>query len=117
MNQPGKNLRTTESVCPVCLGKIPAKHVLSNGDIYLQKTCAKHGDFSTVIWRGGSKIDYHSWIKDKLRSQPEVCLTEPEKGCPLDCGLCSEHRQQTCCVVLEVTERCNLNCNYCYANG
>ncbi|ATW26929.1 hypothetical protein DCMF_21150 [Candidatus Formimonas warabiya] len=117
MNQPENILRMTESVCPICLDKIPAQHVLAGGDIYLQKTCAKHGRFSTIIWRGDSKLDYHTWTKEKLPSQPEVCLTAPEKGCPFDCGLCSEHRQQTCCVLLEVTERCNLNCNFCFANS
>jgi uncharacterized radical SAM superfamily Fe-S cluster-containing enzyme len=107
----------TESLCPVCLQKIPARHVLVNEAIYMQKTCEKHGDFSTVIWRGQSEPYYFSWEKSKWPTHPQKCLTEVEKGCPYDCGLCAEHRQQTCCVLLEVTQRCNLNCNFCFASS
>ncbi|WP_353852726.1 radical SAM protein [Dehalobacter restrictus] len=117
MIQPKKILRMTESLCPVCLDKIPAKHVLIDGDVYLQKMCAEHGNFSTIIWRGDGELDYSAWEKEKLRAHPQVCLTEVEKGCPYDCGICAEHRQQTCCVVLEVTERCNLSCNFCFASS
>jgi uncharacterized radical SAM superfamily Fe-S cluster-containing enzyme len=117
MTEAKKVIHLTESVCPVCLRKIPARHVLQSGNIYMEKTCENHGDFSTIIWRGEGKPDYYSWKKNKVRSQPQKCLSKVEKGCPYDCGLCPDHRQQTCCVLLEVTERCNLNCNVCYANS
>lgn len=117
MSQSANVCHITESVCPVCLDRIPARHVLSGKDVYMQKTCDKHGDFSTIIWRGDDELDYSTWNKKKLHSHPQVCLTEVEKGCPFDCGLCAEHRQQSCCVLLEVTERCNLNCSVCFANS
>ncbi|MBO6040310.1 MAG: radical SAM protein, partial [Oscillospiraceae bacterium] len=37
--------------------------------------------------------------------------------CPADCGLCAEHESGSCCVLLEVTERCNLHCRFCFARG
>jgi uncharacterized radical SAM superfamily Fe-S cluster-containing enzyme len=40
-----------------------------------------------------------------------------EKGCPLDCGLCAEHRQQTCTALIEVTRRCDLQCTFCFADA
>ncbi|MCE5345214.1 MAG: radical SAM protein [Bacteroidales bacterium] len=83
----------------------------------MQKTCAKHGDFSTIIWRRESEPSYASWKKNKWPIHPQRCLTEVEKGCPYDCGLCAEHRQQTCCVLLEITQRCNLKCNFCFASS
>jgi Predicted Fe-S oxidoreductases len=46
-----------------------------------------------------------------------VPYTEVSKGCPHDCGLCSEHRQHTCTVLIEVTSRCNLNCEFCFADA
>ncbi len=39
------------------------------------------------------------------------------KGCPFDCGLCGAHRQISCTVLLEVTQRCNLSCRYCFAEA
>jgi len=43
--------------------------------------------------------------------------TAATRGCPYDCGLCPEHRQQSCCVLLEVTQRCNLACPICFASA
>lgn len=117
MNISTNVIHLTESLCPVCLQKIAARHVLVNEDIYMQKTCEKHGDFSTIIWRGQSEPHYFSWKKNKWPVHPQKCLTEVEKECPYDCGLCAEHRQQTCCALLEVTQRCNLNCNVCFASS
>ncbi len=39
------------------------------------------------------------------------------RGCPFDCGICSEHRQQSCTVLIEVTSRCNLSCPFCFADS
>lgn len=110
-------IHITESLCPVCLQKIPARHVLVNEDIYMHKTCEKHGNFSVILWRGQNEPYYTSWKKDKWPVHPQSCRTEMEKGCPYDCGLCAEHRQQTCCVLLEITQRCNLNCQFCFAGS
>ena len=112
-----KIIHTTESLCPVCLKKVPARHVLINGDVYLQKTCDKHGDFSTIVWRGQSEPSYDLWKKNKWPICPQKCLAKVEKGCPYDCGLCDEHKQQTCCALIEVTQRCNLNCSVCFAES
>jgi uncharacterized radical SAM superfamily Fe-S cluster-containing enzyme len=39
------------------------------------------------------------------------------RGCPHNCGLCPEHRQHSCTVLLEVTGRCNLKCPICFADA
>ncbi len=46
---------------------------------------------------------------------PKQTFVEPKLGCPLDCGLCSDHEQHTCIGVLEITDNCNLTCPMCYA--
>jgi len=43
--------------------------------------------------------------------------TEPDRGCPYDCGLCTEHEQHTCVGLLEVTSACNLRCPMCFASS
>jgi len=105
----------TESVCPVCLKRITAQRIQVGDQVYLDKTCPEHGKFQTIIWRG--EPSYESWSVDKLPSRPPVCTTDVNQGCPFDCGLCPEHRQHSCCVLLEVTKRCNLNCLVCFAEA
>lgn len=43
-------LSQTESVCPECLTRLPAVRVQDGEDVYLEKTCPRHGDFRTIIW-------------------------------------------------------------------
>jgi uncharacterized radical SAM superfamily Fe-S cluster-containing enzyme len=105
----------TESVCPVCLKRIPAQRILVGDDVTLSKTCPEHGHFQTVIWRGaGSYLD---WARPKPPVLPERPFTTSVKGCPFDCGLCPQHHQQPCCVLLEVTNRCDLCCPVCFASA
>lgn len=84
-------------------------------DVYLTKTCPEHGESRSIIWRGPP--DYATWFCTKNPNHPTVTHTVSERGCPLDCGLCPEHRQQTCCVLLEVTARCDLGCPVCFASS
>lgn len=105
----------TQSVCPVCLERIPAVRVKTGDTIYLRKTCAAHGEFQTVIWRG--QPGYETWQRLKRPEYPKVSLTQTERGCPFDCGLCPGHSQQICCALIEVTQRCNLRCPVCFADA
>jgi len=106
---------TTESVCPVCLQRIPANRVAYGDDVYLEKECPQHGFYRTIIWRGTPS--FFSWVRPKLPTHPQNPFTNVERGCPYDCGLCSEHRQQPCCVLLDVTQACDLGCPICFADA
>ena len=108
-------LGSTESVCPECLGKIPARRVARGQDIYLQKECPEHGYFEAILWRG--EPAYTSWVRPKIPIFPQNPGTAADLGCPFDCGLCPDHRQQTCTALLEVTHRCDLGCTYCFASS
>lgn len=105
----------TESICPVCLKKIPAKKISYNDKIYMEKSCPEHGSFKTLIWDG--KPYAESWERKKIPAYPEKPYTKVEKECPFDCGLCPEHRQHTCTALVEVTQRCNLRCKFCFASS
>jgi uncharacterized radical SAM superfamily Fe-S cluster-containing enzyme len=37
--------------------------------------------------------------------------------CPKHCGVCENHLMTACCVLLDVTERCNQNCAWCFARA
>jgi len=106
----GKVIRDTFSVCPICLERVPARRVRTGDEVRLEKTCPVHGDFSVVVWRG--KVDHDEW----LGGAPAIAPGENE-ACPTACGLCGEHLQDTCCILLEVTSRCNLSCRFCFAGG
>lgn len=105
----------TQSVCPVCLQRIEARRVAEGKNVYLEKECPEHGASRTILWRG--EPEYDRWFVDKQPAQPAVCDTKAERGCPYDCGLCPDHRQQSCCVLLELTDRCNLGCPVCFARS
>lgn len=105
----------TESLCPVCLRKTEASIVTDGTNCYLQKTCPEHGDFSAVIWRGSIPIE--KWMRRREGAHLEKTVTKVQKGCPYDCGLCEEHRQHTCTALIEVTQRCNLQCRFCFADS
>ncbi|NWG09293.1 MAG: radical SAM protein [Nitrososphaerales archaeon] len=106
----------TESLCPVCLRRIPAQKIAENDNVFLEKSCPDHGSFKTIIWRGLTSYLDSSRFNVK-RARPKITITESNIGCPFDCGLCPIHKQRTCVSVLEVTNRCNLNCPYCFASA
>ncbi|MFK4765491.1 radical SAM (seleno)protein TrsS [Desulfobaculum sp. SPO524] len=105
----------TASVCPVCLRRIPARNVTQGGETRLVKTCPEHGEFSTPVWRG--EPAFSAWSRPKTPSCPPVTATDAAKGCPFDCGLCPDHNQHTCTTLVEVTWRCDLGCEFCFASA
>jgi 7,8-dihydro-6-hydroxymethylpterin dimethyltransferase len=106
-------VRHTYSVCPVCLKRLPAEIVKREQEYFLEKTCLAHGRFSTVVWRGDSPA-FEQWGNYIPPSESE----DYNPDCPNACGLCPGHLQKTCCVLVEVTGRCNLNCSFCFSpNG
>lgn len=83
--------------------------------MYFEKSCPRHGSFATPVWRG--QPSYESWAGPKTVKTSCACEAAGESVCPFECGLCPEHRQATCCVLLEVTGRCNLRCPVCFADA
>ncbi|MGC8816909.1 MAG: radical SAM (seleno)protein TrsS [Candidatus Hadarchaeum sp.] len=106
----------TWSLCPVCLHKLPAERIVEGDNVYLSKECEKHGKFKTLIWRGADH--YKKLLKfEPGRKGAKVRQTASKGGCPWDCGLCPGHKQDTCLAVMEITNRCNLNCRACFASS
>lgn len=105
----------TKSVCPVCLKVIQADKVTGeDGTIYMNKSCPEHGDFSSLIWED-SLASYMRWSVISSVNEPPVDGKKRDKGCPYDCGLCTDHLRKGCCMLLELTNRCNLRCPVCFA--
>jgi len=108
-------LGVTQSLCPECLSLVPAKILSKDGRIYFKKTCKTHGVREDFICSDASYYDQMQYsLPGKVPAQFAV---EPDKGCPFDCGLCTEHEQHTCVGLVELTSSCNLKCPMCYAGS
>lgn len=105
----------TQSLCPVCFKKIDADIISRGGRFYMVKNCPEHGTFQAVVWSGSMPME--KWIVKRERASIRDPQTPGEKGCPFDCGLCGSHRQHTCTALIEVTQRCNLRCGFCFADS
>lgn len=108
-------LGITQSLCPECLTLLPAKIIVKRGRVYFRKTCPTHGvreDFVCSDVRQYDQMEFS--LPGKVPVQFGI---EPDKGCPYDCGLCTEHEQHTCLGLVEITSSCNLNCPMCYASS
>ena len=108
-------LGMTQSLCPECLALIPAKIIVKGGRVYFRKHCPTHGareDFVCSDVRQYDRMEFS--LPGKV---PAQFGTTPERGCPYDCGLCTEHEQHTCLGLIEITSSCNLRCPMCYASS
>ena len=103
------------SICPICNRKVPVERYAENGGIYDVKICPEHGKFKSIIWQG--EPAYEEWISPGSNTKPFRANTQTEAGCPFDCGICPDHEQEACCVLIELTRRCNQHCPYCYADS
>ncbi|AGW12799.1 radical SAM (seleno)protein TrsS [Megalodesulfovibrio gigas] len=103
----------TRSLCPECLQVLPAVYVQEGAEVFLRKTCPEHGVFQTIVWRG--EPAFAGWLRPKTPVPGHAEARPAALGCPRDCGLCANHRQHTCCAVVEITQRCDLGCPVCYA--
>lgn len=108
-------LGMTQSLCPECLEVVQAKIVERANRIFFQKFCPRHGhreDFVCSNARWFDRFDFNVPGRE-----PVGYGIEPQRGCPYDCGLCTQHEQHTCIGVLEITDGCNLTCPMCYASS
>lgn len=85
-------LKKTESICDVCLKRIPARTLVREGRVFIEKQCKEHGKF----------VGDHVW--DDPETHQRLARI---KTLDADSGQ----------VALAVTYKCNLNCPVCYANA
>ncbi|MBD3214414.1 MAG: radical SAM protein [Candidatus Lokiarchaeota archaeon] len=123
-----KYYHKTKSVCPECLDKIDAEVYEEDDEIWMKKECPKHGEFKDKI---SSSAKYYKWThyaeKDENgnvewqflkngEANPPDCKGDDPRGCPYNCGLCDQHLSTCSLALIDLTNRCNFNCNFCYAN-
>jgi tetraether lipid synthase len=109
-------LEYTRSICPVCKTIVDAEVNIRDGRVVMRKRCAAHGEFHALVY--SDAVLYMSQLGfNKPGTLPLEFQTETRDGCPLDCGLCPEHKQHACLGVIEVNSGCNLDCPVCFADS
>jgi uncharacterized radical SAM superfamily Fe-S cluster-containing enzyme len=84
-------INQTESLCDVCLEKVPAFTFIKKGEVFIEKNCPKHGKFVVRHAWHNPEI-YRSLVKiETLKSKAQLSLA--------------------------VTSRCNLNCSVCFVKA
>jgi len=109
-------IKETKSICPECFKVLNATIFEKDNKVYIKKECPEHGKFQDVYWS-----DYEQYLRaeqfrydgDGLRNP----RTETKLDCPLDCGICPQHKSHTVLAIIDVTNRCNLRCPVCFANA
>lgn len=109
-------LEHTRSICPVCKAVIDAEVNVRDNKVFLRKRCRDHGSFEALLYSDAELyMDYQRF--NKPGTIPLQTQTEVVDGCPLDCGLCPDHKQHACLGIIEVNSDCNLDCPVCFAES
>ncbi len=107
-------LYKTKSVCPVCLKEVYADIVEHADGVHMDKSCAEHGGFSTLVWADSAE-NYLRWLEYggmdvAALSQSEAELDVATGGKGFSCEAC----QKPASTALMTTNRCNMNCPVCF---
>lgn len=106
-------IKKTKSLCPYCHRLLNAVVYEENGRLYIKRTCPEHGDIVELYW--GDVNLYNKFMKYRV---PPRKITNPnteyENPCPFSCGLCPFHQNQTALANIVLTNRCDLQCWYCF---
>lgn len=88
-------IRKTSSVCPVCLEKINADVLEREGNVYMEKTCGRHGAFELLLSRHS---DYYKELDDFYFSLMDKSFQQRD-------------------YIVHLTNKCNINCPICLADA
>ncbi len=110
-------LKKTKSLCPICRAVLDADIVEEDGKIWLVRTCPEHGLYRGLYWSDSEmyrRFEEYEVIGNGVDNPQRIA--DPDE-CPLACGLCNNHHSTTLLANIDLTNRCNLNCDFCFANA
>jgi 7,8-dihydro-6-hydroxymethylpterin dimethyltransferase len=126
-------LKTTVSLCHVCLAHVPAAVFVRGGRVFIVKLCEVHGRAEAVL--ENDERFYFLSNKDhsgRRFAEGRLVTIPPYAGggcCGPEGGGCTAARDaafgpytdqlgnKTCTVLVEVTNACNLACRVCYSDA
>jgi uncharacterized radical SAM superfamily Fe-S cluster-containing enzyme len=94
---------------------IEADILEEDGKVVMEKTCPEHGFFKDLYW---GDAEMYKKAQEYIHEGKGISnfMTERDKGCPFDCGLCNEHKTSTILANVDLTNRCNMHCPICFAD-
>jgi len=106
-------IKQTQSLCPECLKVLQATIFEENNKVWIKKECPEHGEFLDLYW---GDYDMYKKAMGFFHDGKEIQNpnTELKRSCPMDCGLCNQHTSHTALGNIVVTNRCDLQCFYCF---
>ena len=109
--------RTVRSLCPECLQAIPADEFVEDGRVVMQKTCPAHGTFRDVVYSDAEMfLRMEAWHFGDGQGFDNP-TGDTEGACPQRCGICGWHTSHTSLGNVDLTSRCNLACQVCFADA
>lgn len=111
-------IKKTRGLCPTCNSVLEAEIVEEEGKIWLKRTCPEHGNFRHLYWsdaRMYHRFEEYDAVGNGIANPQNT--TAAQDSCPTACGLCNNHHSQTLLANIDLTNRCNLNCDFCFANA
>jgi len=108
-----KLVRYTSSLCPYCFRILPAAVIERHGSLYIRRICPEHGEIEEIYYSDSEilrKFEKYSFDG----KGPGYYYTTSTAPCPLNCGLCPMHKTHTALLNIDVTNRCDLSCWYCF---
>jgi len=105
------------SICPECGKRIEATLYEKDNKVYIKKSCSEHGEFTDLISSDAKfYLKMEKWTFEDEEGIENPIVTSPP-SCPNTCGLCSYHISTASQLNIDLTNRCNLNCPWCFANA
>jgi hypothetical protein len=111
----GEFIRQTQSVCPECNRLLPATIFERDGKVFMVKACPEHGEMEELYFGSYEMYSRFSRYWKDGKSVRAVNVPLDVCVCPANCGLCAEHLSHTGLSNINVTNRCDLTCWYCFA--
>jgi len=115
-----RKIKDTSSICPQCLEQVDAEVFERQGEVWMDKTCARHGQFSALL-----SSDVRHYFEPGTR--PGAAPILGASCCSSGCGLAASEvlpgantapwTNHSCTILIEITERCNLSCPTCFAGS
>jgi len=107
-------IRQTQSICPQCNRLLPALVFKRDDRVFISKECPEHG-VTEELYFGSYEtyVRFSRYWKDGKGVLPANVPLD-SSSCPANCGLCPDHLSHTGLSNIDVTNRCDLSCWYCF---